>query len=433
MMGSWDKKMPDRLDDVWVDIDKDKQVGVLEFRILAPRPEIIRFRPDVDAKQVRGVPVSSEGGRFLVLEMKDSKLRFWDVLHRREYARPFEHPVGWNLTGLSPAGRFVVLTGESRAEKKESEVESLERTPFRVHEVKSGKVVLNGTASGFGGLLGLDDHWVFWQNEEGKVCVGDLDEGEEVGTFGREGDMVVSAAVSPDHRYGVTVGYTAAAWRELHKWWSQQKSEEPPPVPAVLRVWDLVRKVEQGWHQIEGVLPFPLTATFSPDGRMLAVGGVVPGKLLPRVILLDLHGCRRRASFQLPPTMMGRIMMSLRFTPDGKSLYAVCAVPGVLWRTDEPTGVVLWDVKKLRERAAFDAGRCYTWAVCPDALLFATGDTDGKLKLWDMRSGQQRLSLQAHDKLLFHLAFSEDGKTLTSIDSQGLLKVWDGGPGDSTP
>jgi WD40 repeat protein len=131
--------------------------------------------------------------------------------------------------------------------------------------------------------------------------------------------------------------------------------------------------------------------------------------------------------------MKGRIVeMSLRFTPDGKGLYAVCADFGGLFAGSPQTGVALWDIEKLRERAAFDAGKASTWAVCPDALIFAAGDDNGKLKLWDMRSGQERLSLRAHDKDIFHLAFSEDGKTLTSIDRTGLLKVWDGSPGDNT-
>ena len=63
-------------------------------------------------------------------------------------------------------------------------------------------------------------------------------------------------------------------------------------------------------------------------------------------------------------------------------------------------------------------------AISPDGTLFATGDVDGEVCVWQVETGQPILSWQAHSEFVWSLAFSPDGTMLASGGVDALAKLW---------
>jgi WD40 repeat protein len=57
--------------------------------------------------------------------------------------------------------------------------------------------------------------------------------------------------------------------------------------------------------------------------------------------------------------------------------------------------------------------------------MLATGSWDDTVKLWDVATGKERATLKGHDRNVWAVAFSADGKLLAAESEWGMLKLWD--------
>ena len=60
----------------------------------------------------------------------------------------------------------------------------------------------------------------------------------------------------------------------------------------------------------------------------------------------------------------------------------------------------------------------------PDGKTFASAGHDRTIKLWDIITGELRLTLEGHAANITALAFTPDGDTLISADNSGAVKLW---------
>jgi WD40 repeat protein len=63
-------------------------------------------------------------------------------------------------------------------------------------------------------------------------------------------------------------------------------------------------------------------------------------------------------------------------------------------------------------------------AFSPDDTLIVSGGADGRVTLWDSRSGQSVAVLVGHAGPVVRLEFSADGSTLLSQDDRGIVLLW---------
>src|SRR5262249_20309667 len=117
---------------------------------------------------------------------------------------------------------------------------------------------------------------------------------------------------------------------------------------------------------------------------------------------------------------------SIAFSPDGLSLATASGPPelelggkGEVW---------LWDVKMRRQRAILpgtEVGGFFSVTFSPDNATLSAGCGDGTVKLWEARTGQERIALSCHSREVASVAFSPDGLTLASAGRDGRVCLWD--------
>ena len=150
---------------------------------------------------------------------------------------------------------------------------------------------------------------------------------------------------------------------------------------------------------------------FSPDGRILATGGV-----------------ESKSNFDLAAMMSGAQSgqrKSSKNAPDPQDLMKTMKV--------EATGqVVFWDVASGRETGALKGhGKGVTSvAFSRDGRLLASGSTDNTIKIWDVASKRELRTLTGHTSNIESIDFSPDGRLLASASDDGATFLWDANTGE---
>lgn len=177
-----------------------------------------------------------------------------------------------------------------------------------------------------------------------------------------------------------------------------------------------------------------LSVAFSPDSKMLAIGGIDKDV---RVWDISLHqeltpsGRRDDSSVASPvqPFRHENKISSVQFSRDGKWL-ASGSWDGTikLWSVDalRQKGGNTQDGGQAPEAALFvgHAGYVNSIAFAEDNETLISGSDDRTLKLWDVKARPTKETLSQDDPDLLSLAFSPDGATLAAGTVDGRVKLW---------
>lgn len=170
-----------------------------------------------------------------------------------------------------------------------------------------------------------------------------------------------------------------------------------------IKLWDTKSGAIQG--TLLGHTKVVRSLVFLPDGRTLVSVGQ-DGEV--RMWNVETNDVRL--------TLTGDLFKSVAISPDGK----VLATGGV-------GPIHLWDAKTGNTVATLHGHdgivRCVVFS--PDGALLASASSDHTVRLWNTRTGRVRAVLEGHGDLVWAVAFSPNGRTLASAGNDGVIQLWD--------
>jgi WD40 repeat protein len=160
----------------------------------------------------------------------------------------------------------------------------------------------------------------------------------------------------------------------------------------------------------------PISAiAFSRDGGLLATGDEDGS-----IVVWDL--ARHAPIFHPPRPDYGAVVTSVAFGPDDRTL-ASGVDNGTVLLTEVPDGTVL---HQLTASAGAPSGVPTTLAFSSDGNTLTTADSDGKVRLWDPHTGAARgPGWTAGGGAVLSATFSPDGSVLATSSSDGTAALWD--------
>jgi len=188
-----------------------------------------------------------------------------------------------------------------------------------------------------------------------------------------------------------------------------------------LCLWDVVTHKEL--QRFEGHRGTVLPIALSPDGTALVSGSIDVDGGDGTMRVWDAATGKER--WQKSP----RGFLSVRrfiFSPDSRILATVGRIPGAAAHRDVPGEVHLLDAASGNEISHFrgHAGGLSAGAFSADGRTLAVGGGDYTVSLFEVATGKERCILRGHEDYIASLSFSQDGRQLVSVGGNGIALVW---------
>ncbi|TIC35312.1 WD40 repeat-like protein [Wallemia mellicola] len=157
---------------------------------------------------------------------------------------------------------------------------------------------------------------------------------------------------------------------------------------------------------------------FSPDAKYLATGAEDK-----QIRVWDIAKRKIKSLF----TGHKQEIYSLDFSSDGKFIASGSGDKTArLWDVETNTCLHTFNIEDIImcDTGPIDSG-VTSVAISPDGRMVAAGSLDTKVRVWDVKTGQQLERLTGHKDSVYSVAFAPDGQSLVSGSLDRTLKIWD--------
>ena len=184
---------------------------------------------------------------------------------------------------------------------------------------------------------------------------------------------------------------------------------DPLPRGAIARL-GTVRFRNEGWHQRICILPGGRTLASLSTDNSVRIWNADTGRLVDE---LDLGG-KRPAAFGLSADGESLATLAQDFDREQREYHYELK----LWRTSS------WDSRSVAAWIGPMTEHAKCLAITPEGATVVTGGERGKLRFWDVGSGEERLTYSIAEREIEGLAFSPDGGLLAAATREGAF-LWD--------
>lgn len=359
--------------------------------------------------------------RLLAVKGTGSAIEIWDTATGKELASlPEEKNSSLHALTISSDGKFLAAG-------------SYYGYSTRVWDLTTASVVRTLAGQSFSGSLAFDRDSRLLVSTEAGLQVWDASSGDEISEVpgvAAGGSLLFS----PDRRWlvsnpkGVLKAWDANTWApasisppgSAYIW--RIGFGGPQPSPAILNSGVRLWQIGDG-TTAASLFASTYAMAVSPDGKLLAVGHQRGGD----VEIWDTAAAGKLATFSAHKLSIN----ALEFSPDGKLLLTggqeTPVTPAMLsaHQLNVVSGVKLWDIGTWNERLSLSLNSVGfgSDSFSPDGRWLLVSAGPGLLQLFDMSQGKAVKTLAQSDYSGGNIAFSPNGRWLAGVTQHGI-EVW---------
>ncbi|MFI5461465.1 MAG: protein kinase [Isosphaerales bacterium] len=381
----------------------------------------------------------SPDGRTLASAAWDHTVKLWDTTTDRDPLTLRGHEDAVVDVAFSPDGRTLASAGQDRTVRLWNVASAREIRTIRGHEAPVDGVAFSPDGRTLASTSRLDGTVKLWDvlaSEDPQTLRG---RGNVVRAVAYSPDGRILASACQDDTVKLWDAATGQEIRTLDR--STEKEYRPSLRSAVFHAANEYKKVvfspngrtlastyrdgtvklwDVGTGRKVGVLPvIPVfDAAFSPDGRSIAIA-----TMSDQLMIWDVATGRNVRTFRGHASGYHGVA----FSPDGRTLAFASA----------DNTVELWDAANGKEVRTLSGHTKPVIAVAfsPDGRTFASTSYDQTVRVWDAATGQEIKTFVDQGDIVPTLfgagaffpspAFSPDGRTLAYVSEKAAIKIWD--------